>query len=302
MACRNANKTNNIVATVTPRPSSFSLEEELSTYLSTKVCPDYLANIKVTWLSSNNSVATVCNGVITAVAKGSARITATATNRMSRSYTVTITRDILISSITVDPREKVTVKKDSHSFYVKFANGKVWQNIGIDLLNRQKNYTCTSPPDMCVDNYYDLIKEEQRYFDNMYEDEDLTLKNTYSEEELAFLYMFDPYGIEFYLKNLDRTTKEIIFKRSITDTFSETCPYLKEYANEDVDNVDDLIEWIKNLFSSLCELKNNDEKITVLNINDIKIYNKINNQKNYLVLFDTGTKSLFIDRIIELCK
>ena len=153
MACRNAYKTNNIIATVTPRPSSFSLEEELGTYLSTKVCPDYLANIKVTWLSSNNSVATVCNGVITAVAKGSARITATATNGMSRSYTVTITRDILISSITVDPREKVTVKKDSHSFYVKFANGKVWQNIGIDLLNRQKNYTCTSPPDMYVDKY-----------------------------------------------------------------------------------------------------------------------------------------------------
>ena len=90
MACSNAYKTNDIVTTVTPRPSSFSLEEELSTYLSTKVCPDYLANIKVTWLSSNNSVATVCNGVITAVAKGSARITATATNGMSRSYSITL--------------------------------------------------------------------------------------------------------------------------------------------------------------------------------------------------------------------
>lgn len=176
---------------VSPKQKTLSINE--TTTLRATVCPCD-ASGSVIWSSSNNSVATVgtYTGIVTAKSDGTTTITARAANS-NKSDTCTIT---------VDSREKVTVKKDWHSFYVKFADGKVWKNIGIDLSNRQENYNQMYPPNMWYENYDDLIAEEQRYFDNIYVEENgVIVNNSYSEKQLGFLYLLDPLGIEYYMRH-----------------------------------------------------------------------------------------------------
>lgn len=105
------------VTSVTLNRSSLSLEEGQTASLYATVCPDNATNKKVNWTSSNNAVATVSGGVVRAVAKGTARITATAKDGSgkSASCTVTVTGDILVESIEIAPYEK-TLKIGS-SFY-----------------------------------------------------------------------------------------------------------------------------------------------------------------------------------------
>jgi len=185
---------------VSPKQKTLSINE--TTALRATVCPCGASN-SVIWTSSNPSVATVgtYTGIVTAKSDGTTTITARSVNG-SKTDTCTIT---------VDPREKVTVKKDSHSFYVKFADGKVWKNIGIDLSNRQENYNQKDPPNMWYENYEYLIEEEQRYFDNIYVKENgVTKYKTYSVKQIAYLYLLDPLGIEYYMRNNACHDKDIM--------------------------------------------------------------------------------------------
>lgn len=105
------------VTSVTLNRSSLSLEEGHSASLSATVCPDNATNKNVNWTSSNNAVATVSNGVVTAIAKGSARITATAADGSgkSASCTVSVTGDTLVESIELTPSNKTL--KVGYSFF-----------------------------------------------------------------------------------------------------------------------------------------------------------------------------------------
>lgn len=93
------------VTSVTLNRSSLSLEEGHSASLSTTICPDNATNKNVNWTSSDNCVATVCNGIVTAVSKGSARITATAVDGSGKSAycLVSVTGDVLVTSIEITP-------------------------------------------------------------------------------------------------------------------------------------------------------------------------------------------------------
>lgn len=190
------------VTSINVSPKQKTLSPGETTTLRATVCPCG-ASGSVIWSSSNTSVATVgtYTGIVTAKSDGTATITARTANG-SKSDTATIT---------VDSREKVTVKKDSHSFYVKFADGKVWKNIGIDLSKREENYNQMYPPNMCYENYEYLIEEEQRYFDNIYVEENGVMEyKTYSVKQIAYLYLLDPVGIEYYMRNHACHDKDIM--------------------------------------------------------------------------------------------
>lgn len=160
--------------------------------LNATVTPSDATDKSVVWTSSNWNVVDVdSDGVITGRMVGTATVSArTADGGFTASCTVT-----------VDRREKVVVKKDSHSFYVKFADGKVWKNIGIDLSKRADNYGTMEQPEMWPNNYEILIAEEQRYLDNIYKDRNTMELRSYSEKQLGFLYLLDPLGIEYYMRN-----------------------------------------------------------------------------------------------------
>lgn len=103
------------VTSVTLRQSNISIEEGQSVSLFATVCPDNASNTNLNWTSSNNSIATVNNGVVTAIAKGSARITVTAADGSGKSdvCNVTVTRDILVTSVRVSPSSKTMTVGDS---------------------------------------------------------------------------------------------------------------------------------------------------------------------------------------------
>ena len=174
---------------VSPKQKTLSPGEVAT--ISTTIYPSNASNRSIIWKSSNTSVATVNNGVVTAKTDGSAIITA---RTVDGNKTATC-------KITVDSREKVTIKSDSHSFFVEFADGNIWKNIGMDLSNRQGNYTQLYPPHMWHQHYDELIEEEQRYFDNVIiESIEGYVNRTYSVEQIAYLYLLDPLGIEYYMR------------------------------------------------------------------------------------------------------
>ena len=103
------------VTSVTLNHSALSFEEGQCASLSATVCPDNATNKNVNWTSSNNSVATVSNGIVSAVAKGSATITATAADGSGccDCCLVTVTGDVLVTSITVSPPSTTMTVGDS---------------------------------------------------------------------------------------------------------------------------------------------------------------------------------------------
>lgn len=108
------------VTSVTLGRSDLSLEEGQSASLCTTVCPDNASNKNLNWTSSNNNVATVNNGVVTAVAKGSARITAAAADGSgkSASCSISVSGDTLVSSICVTPDPYTLITGKSAYLYV----------------------------------------------------------------------------------------------------------------------------------------------------------------------------------------
>ena len=109
--------------TATPKPvkvSSITLSQTSLTMtangqtasLTATVTPDNAANKNITWSSSNSSVATVVNGTVTAVANGTADITATAADGSG-----------------VSAKCSVTVKMPNNVRNITLAGGKA-KNIG----------------------------------------------------------------------------------------------------------------------------------------------------------------------------
>lgn len=79
------------VTSVTLDKASLNVEEGESVNLTATVEPTNAVNAGVTWASSNNDVATVTDGVVTAVAAGTATITAKTANGQSATCTITVT-------------------------------------------------------------------------------------------------------------------------------------------------------------------------------------------------------------------
>lgn len=83
------------VSSVSLNQSSLSLTQKGQTArLSATVSPSNATNKSVTWSSSNNNVATVSNGVVTAVGNGSATITATAADGSGKRASCSVTVNI----------------------------------------------------------------------------------------------------------------------------------------------------------------------------------------------------------------
>lgn len=83
------------VSSVSLNQSSLSLTKKGQTaQLSASVSPSNATNKSVTWSSSNNNVATVSNGMVTAVGNGSATITATAADGSGKRASCAVTVNI----------------------------------------------------------------------------------------------------------------------------------------------------------------------------------------------------------------
>ena len=77
--------------------TSTTLNVGATEILTVTISPDNATNKDVTWRSSDTSVATVTDGAVTAVAAGTATITATSNNGISASCTVTVEAIVIAS-------------------------------------------------------------------------------------------------------------------------------------------------------------------------------------------------------------
>lgn len=210
------------VSSVSICPKQKTLSPGETTTLSAVISPSCASNKSVAWTSSDTSVATVgtYTGVVTAQSDGTATITARVLND-DKTDTCTVT---------VDSREKVFIKKDSHSFFVQFSDGKIWRHVGLDLSKKTDIYLTPYPPSFDIAEYDAMVVEEQRYFDNIYtrEGEVAILNDAYSIEQIAYLYLFDPLGIEYYMRThasiiTDFSTVEFLeFKDAVYETIFGT--------------------------------------------------------------------------------
>lgn len=95
------------VTSVTLSKTSYSLMEGQSFTLYATVKPDDATDKSVTWKSSNEKIATVYDGKVTAVSAGKATITATA-GKVSATCEVQVTAKVAVESITLDVK-KITI-------------------------------------------------------------------------------------------------------------------------------------------------------------------------------------------------
>ncbi|MBR4031259.1 MAG: Ig-like domain-containing protein [Clostridia bacterium] len=166
------------VKSVDVYPNRMIMKHEQTAYISAMVFPCNADDRRIEWESSNLEIATVNSfGKITSHKRnGTTTITA-----KSASGTIT---DICI--VTVDNRDQVKVTADPHSFNIEFPDGKIWEHIGCNL---DVNSDYVDRP-----GYYESLNDhEKRYLNN--------LKNQYSTEEIAYIYLLDPLGIEYYMRH-----------------------------------------------------------------------------------------------------
>lgn len=89
------------VKKLTLNKKSVKLKAAKTVKLKVKVSPSRASKKGITWKSSNSNVATVKNGRVTAIGKGTCRITATAPNGKKASCKVKVTTSIRVKSVSI---------------------------------------------------------------------------------------------------------------------------------------------------------------------------------------------------------
>ncbi|MBQ3543803.1 MAG: Ig-like domain-containing protein [Lachnospiraceae bacterium] len=101
---------------ITVSPTSVSVLEGNTTTVTATVLPTDASNKKVTWTSSNDSVATVSGGTITGVSVGTATITAKTSNGLTATVSVTVKENPNIvkpTGVTVSPTTLTLTEGDA---------------------------------------------------------------------------------------------------------------------------------------------------------------------------------------------
>lgn len=113
------------VTSITLSSKTLNLEEGQTGTLTATVKPDNATNKTVTWTTSNDKVATVANGVVTAVGKGTATITAAADGKTA---TCTVTVKVPAhkhTPVAVPAQESTCMEKGWEAYYKCSACGTV---------------------------------------------------------------------------------------------------------------------------------------------------------------------------------
>ena len=171
------------------------------------VFPANATNKSLTFSSSNTTVLTCTDtGRYIAKAAGTAVVTVRAASGVTARTTFWVRNcdDHSDPPIAGDTREKVSISKEGDYVTVNFESGAVWKGIGCDMALSEN---LTGRP-MWDPDVYDLLNEnERRYLFNT--------EQEYTVQQLAFLYLIDPFGIEYYAKNYyinhDLSVSELLF-------------------------------------------------------------------------------------------
>ena len=107
---------------ITLSATELSMKEGETATLYVTFAPNNTSDKSLTWLSSDNTVASVDNGVVTAIAEGTTTISATTINDITATCTVTVEKDSGVEELYADPNADVQV---FNLFGVKLCEGKL---------------------------------------------------------------------------------------------------------------------------------------------------------------------------------
>ncbi|MDR1681421.1 MAG: Ig-like domain-containing protein [Prevotellaceae bacterium] len=106
------------VASVTVLPTTLPMVVGTSASVTATVTPDNATDKSLTWVSTATTVATVDNGVVTAIAPGATTVTVIAGNKTA-SVAVTVTTAVVpVTGITLDPPGPVTIDKSASTVII----------------------------------------------------------------------------------------------------------------------------------------------------------------------------------------
>lgn len=105
------------VTSVTVSPKTLNLEVGQTGTLTATVKPDNATNKTVTWTTSNDKVATVANGVVTAVGKGTATITAAADGKTATCKVTVKVPAHKHTPVAVPAQESTCMEKGWEAYY-----------------------------------------------------------------------------------------------------------------------------------------------------------------------------------------
>lgn len=132
------------VEKVTLNKTNATLEIGSSTVLTASVSPDDAVNKTIKWTSSNENVATVVDGKVTAVANGTAVITASASNGIKATCTITVNTLLNLSAVNsnnIDLGDSVIIKGCTsggtepykYAYYYRRKGNTSWKTIGTEF-------------------------------------------------------------------------------------------------------------------------------------------------------------------------
>lgn len=98
------------VTGVSVQPTSLNLTVGQESALTAKVAPETATNKNISWTSSNTGVATVADGKVTAVAKGTSTVTVTTEDGSFTASCLVSVDNIHVSGVTISPEGQSMVK------------------------------------------------------------------------------------------------------------------------------------------------------------------------------------------------
>lgn len=121
------------VDSVTFDINSLKITQGKTETITATIKPANAANQKLIWSTSDESVATVDNGVITALVPGTAMIMASAANGKTATCIVTVTR--AYKEITISPEKLYLTVGDTSTFTYKFSPSGAWEKVVLKTEN-----------------------------------------------------------------------------------------------------------------------------------------------------------------------
>lgn len=198
-----------------------------SEYILSTVYPFNALNKKVIWKSSNPSIAVVDEeGLITGISVGTTTISATTEDGGFCATCV----------VTIDPRERVTVKRDGNFNKIIFhTSGKEWLCLNYDMINDPENLAEYS------EDTYRILRERlnANTYKTVIPQNNFTILEDpkwYTDNEKKLLYTLDPHGFAAYVqkygaKVYSGNLAELVnFKDSVFETLFNKSP--KYFARE----------------------------------------------------------------------
>ena len=253
----------------------FSLEVGAESTLIATVTPTTATNKEVTWASDKPNIATVDNGLVTAVAVGTATITVTASADNTKTDAVTVTVTSTLTGLSI---ADVSVTRGTTSFDISPTLIPSEATVDYELITNLGEVTMAGTriniaADMAIGEYNITVKATGK--DNYNGETRATFK-------LTIVFKNDDFVINFTDENFKNAVKSYLDITSNEVTYGDVKDKIKlSIRDKRITNMEEII-----YFTSLRELNCSNNQLTSLDLSQNTDLNGLNCESNQLTSLD----------------